>query len=411
MKKYLDFIKDKKWFVLIILLVAIAVFFGIKIFNKNNIEDNTKEYSISKVERGKISETVSTSGQVETANYLSVTTSVNGIVKEVFVNEGAQVYKGQPIMEITLSSEGEESYASAYASYLSAKSSLESAKNSLISSESALLNAEESFQHEKENNSYQTHNERVSYTLEENNYLVAKNNYDIQKEAITQKQVALNKAWLSLQAQSPTIVAPGDGVVANIVVVEGMDITNSLSERTSTSVAAIKKEGTPIASLSVNEIDINKVSVGQKVRITLTSNEGKYFTGEVVGIDKIGAISNGVASYTVIVKFDEPQDKALPNMGVDADIIINQKQDVLLIPTGAIKSQNGKSMVTKMVNEEETQVEVELGISDGKKTEILSGLEEGNEIKVPSLPTSGFKEAQQNNFDGPRMPGIGTVHR
>ena len=220
MKKILDFIKRKKWLLIILVAVALAAFFGFKLIKKNGNDENAQEYTTSTVRKGGISETVSTSGQIETANYLSVTTSVNGIVKEVFVNEGDEVYKGQPIMEITLSSEGEESYASAYAAYIGAKSSLESAKNSLISAESSLITAEESFQDEKENNSYQSHDERVSYQLAENSYLVAKNNYDIQKASIAQREIALNNAWLSLQAQSPTIVAPGDGIVANIVVVE-----------------------------------------------------------------------------------------------------------------------------------------------------------------------------------------------
>ena len=296
MKKVVSYLKTKSKIILIILVVGVIIFVGQRLLKEDESETETQEYIVTTVERGTISNSVSATGLIETANYLSVTTSVNGIVKEVFVNEGDTITKGQPIMEITLNSDGEESYLSAQSSYLAAKNALDSAKTSLISSDSSLISAEEAFDDEKEDNSYQSHDERVSYALADNSYEIAQANYNNQLEVINQKQVALSKAWLSYQAQSPIVLAPDSGVVANIVVVEGMDISNSLSERTSSSVASIKKEGTPIASLSVSELDINNVSVGQETRITLTSNSDEEIIGKVVGIDKIGEYSGGVTN-------------------------------------------------------------------------------------------------------------------
>lgn len=400
--------KSKKTYIILLLLLGGLIYGGQKLLNQSDsTSTSTTESTTQKVQRGTISQAVEASGYVETANFLTVTTSVNGIVKQVFVKEGDTVIKGQKIMEITLNSDGEESLSSAWAAYLSAKSSLQSAKDGLYAKESALINAEEAFDTEKERNSYQTHDERTAYKLAENTYLTAKSNYDMQQDEIQKAEASLNKAWLSYQAQSPTVVAPDSGTIANIVVVEGMDISNSLSERTSASVASIKKEGTPIVSLSVNELDINDVDVGQRVNIELNSVEDKVFTGEVVGIDKIGSVASNITSYTVIVKFDEASDLALPNMGADASIIISQKEDVLYVPTSAITSKQNKTYVTVMDNGQEKQQEVEVGISDGKNTEIVSGLEEGAEIVVGALPTSGFTEAQSqsNNVRFPGMTG------
>lgn len=384
------------------LVIILGVFIYKKFSNNTSKNDAAQENIVIAAEKGLLRETVTASGTIESANYLAVTTSVNGIVKEVFVKEGETVNKGQPIMEITLSSEGEETLADAWSSYLSAKTALENAKSSLLSSETSYINAEEAFDDEKENNSYQTHDERISYKIAENAYLVAKSNYESQQESIDQRQYALNKAWLTYQAQSPTVVAPEDGVIANIVVVEGMEISNSLSERTSSSVASIKKEGTPIASLNISEVDINKVQVGQKVDLTLNSIDGQTFSGEVVGIDKVGTVSSGVSNYPVIVKFDNDSDLVLPNMGVDAEIIVNKKADALYVPSAAITSRQGKTFVRLAEGGESRSVEVETGISTTEFTEILSGIEEGAEIMLDVLPTSGFTSSDE---DGDRPSG------
>ncbi len=415
MKKLFNKIKsNKKAKIAIVLILVVIIGFSIyKIIKNKSASTETKPETITaKVERGNLKETVSASGQIETANYLPVTTSVNGIVNKVDVKEGDIVTKGQAIMDITLNSDGEENRLSAWSSYLSAKSSLESAKNSLINAESSLINAEESFQDEKENNSFQSHDERISYTLEENSYNVARSERQLAQDAITQRQVALSKAWLTYQAQSPTIVAPGDGVIANIVVVEGMDIANSLSERTSSTVASIKKEGTPIASLNISEVDINKVQVGQQVELTLSSIQNKVFTGEVVGIDKIGTASSGVANYPVIVKFDEESSLVLPNMGVDADIIIEQKENAVYVPSAAVVSMKGKTMVRIKDGQDIKNIPVELGVTTNEYSEIISGLQEGQEVLINTLPTSGFTTTNSDQFRGPTLlPGAGGGRR
>lgn len=424
--------------IIIILLLGAGLFASYKLFlEKKNEKDITEtEPTIYTIKKGKVSSTISASGRVETANYLAITTSVNGIVKEVLVQEGDAVTKGQKIMEITLSSDGEESLAQAWSSYLSAKNSLGSAKNSLYSKESAMIQAEEDFEDEKENNSYQSHDERISYKLAENDYLSAKAAYELQQDEITKAQVSLNKAWLAYQAQSPIIAAPDSGTIANIVVVQGMDITNSLSERTSSTVASIKKEGTPIASLDINELDIVNVKVGQKVRMELNSAPDEVFTGAVVGIDKIGTSSGGVSNYPVIIKFDDDSEKVLPNMGVEAEIIVEELEDVTFVPNSAINKIGEKSYVTiagageqgeqkqnkddisdkerkstaerkpggktyEDISIQNNMKQVEVGLIGSDNTQIVSGLKVGDQIMISAFPTTGFTSEDGERPSGP----------
>src|SRR3990167_2806661 len=142
----------------------------------------------------------------------------------------------------------------------------------------------------------------------------------MQRDSISQLEIALNNSWLEYQSQSPIVTAPTGGTIANIVSVEGTKIENSVSERSVKTVASIKKEGTPIISLDVTELDINDVKVGQRVFVTLSSIQNSEFEGSVVGIDKIGSTQNGVSNYPVIIKFNNDSDKVLPNMGAEAEI-------------------------------------------------------------------------------------------
>ncbi len=402
----MSFLKANKTRIFLIIIIGTLIFAGQKLMGQSATTDTQVQKSEAKVERGTITSGIFASGIVETANYLPITTSVNGIVKQVYVKEGDAVVKGQKIMEITLNSDGEESLAQAWGSYLSAKNSLDRAYTELRLKETALINAEEDFDTEKEQNSYQTHYERNSYKISENAYLSAKDGYDQQLSSIEQAKISLNKAWLAYQAQSSTIVAPDRGTVANILVVEGMDISNSLSERTSTSVASIKKEGNPIISLNITEMDINNIEVGQKAVLELNSIDNMQFTGKVVGIDKIGSVSGGVTNYTVIVRFDEPSEDVLPNMGVDGTIILEEKQNVLTIPSAAITSNRQQKTVTVLKDGQESVVKIETGITDGAYTEVVSGLNEGDIILVNSLPTSGYNEATQQNQRDNFRPGM-----
>lgn len=408
MKSLLHGIRKNK--IVLILVVALAgiAYFGQKLVGSNTVTQTDSGTVNATVTKGTLTSSVSASGTIQTANYLAVTTSVNGIVKKVYVTEGEKVSEGQKIMEITLDSEGERGLAEAYSSYLRAKNALDSAKTSLYASETTMLQKKEAFEDEKVANSYQTHDERLSYKYAENEYLKAKSDYEIQKSSIKQLEIALESAYSEYKAQSPTVTAAASGVVANILAVEGTKIENSVtSDRSVMTVASIKQEGTPIASVDVTEMDINSIKVGQKILMTLSSIEGQTFEGKVTGIDKIGSSESGVSNYPVIIKFDTDSELVLPNMSVDAEIVIAQKENALYIPTSAIKTVNGKKTVNLAKGDSMQPVNIETGIVAGTNTEVLSGLSEGETILVDTLPTSGFTSTSTSQQRNPGIPGIG----
>jgi len=114
--------------IFIIITVILIIVIGNYFTSDNSQTKQQTSFNIEEVKKGNISEKVLVTGRVESANYLSINTSVNGIVKKIYVKEGDKVVKGQKITEIKLSNDGEIDYQNALVSHLGAKISLEKAR-------------------------------------------------------------------------------------------------------------------------------------------------------------------------------------------------------------------------------------------------------------------------------------------
>ena len=157
-----------------------------------------------------------------------------------------------------------------------------------------------------------------------------------------------------------------------------------------------------IAELSLNEVDAAKIELGDKATLTFDAIEELTLTGKVAQIDTIGAVTQGVVSYKVKIGFDTQEERVKPGMTINASIQTDTKQDVLIVPSSAVKTQNGVSYVqvfnpalpenggaqgvtSKIIPQ---QIEVVTGISDDTNVEIISGLEEGQQIVTRTISAS-----------------------
>ena len=158
-------------------------------------------------------------------------------------------------------------------------------------------------------------------------------------------------------------------------------------------------------TLNIDELDISSLQVGQQVTITADALEGKSFTGSVTNVSIKGTTTGGVTSYPVTVRIDEGEG-LLPGMNVDCTIVTSSAQNVLRIPAGAV-DRSGRVLVKGADNGGDTTLPegygyktVEVGISDGNYAQVLSGLEEGDEILyIPSASSDDF-------FGMPMMGGV-----
>ena len=222
------------------------------------------------------------------------------------------------------------------------------------------------------------------------------NDLDVQSSelSVKQKENALQDAKDNLS--NYYVYAPFAGTISNIAVKK----TDSVSSGTTIATLITEKQ---VAEISLNEVDVAKIQIGQKATLTFDAIPDLTITGKVVEIDSIGTVSQGVVNYTVKISFDTNDDRVKPGMSVNSNIITNVKQDVLTVPNSAVKTQNGTSYVqmfdtplptpatgvqgspslTLPVNQT-----VEIGISDDTNTEIISGLKEGDSIVTKTIATS-----------------------
>jgi RND family efflux transporter MFP subunit len=222
------------------------------------------------------------------------------------------------------------------------------------------------------------------------------NNIDLQNAeiTITQRQNALADAEQNLSDYS--IRAPFAGVIASVPVQKG----NNASSGTTLGTIITPQQ---VATMSLNEVDVAKISLGQKATLIFDAIPDLTITGKVTQIDSIGTVSSGVVNYNVKINFDTNDGRVKPGMSVSATIITNIKQDVLTVPNGAVKTQNSASYVQMFDTPLATPATpiqgspssippvnqtVEVGISDDTNTEIISGIKEGDQVVIKTITGS-----------------------
>lgn len=195
------------------------------------------------------------------------------------------------------------------------------------------------------------------------------------------------------------IVAPFDGTVAKIKVKKA----DSVSSGTAVATFITKQM---MATITLNEVDVAKVKVGQRATMTFDAIDELTITGKVTSVDTVGTVSQGVVTYTVEIGLDTDDQRIKPGMSVSASIITDVKQDTLLVPNSAVKSSNGSYYVemfsTPLISTSSTtpslqgtpskiapnKITVEVGISNDSDTEIISGVKEGDQVVTKTVNPS-----------------------
>lgn len=223
-----------------------------------------------------------------------------------------------------------------------------------------------------------------------------------QRIAVEQKKAALDEAKETLD--DCAIRAPFDGRIASLEVGVGEAVSAN-------AVIASLITDSQVASITLNEVDIARARMGQKATLTFDAIDGLSLTGKVVEIDTVGTVSQGVVSYGVKISLDGQSDLVKSGMSVTASIITQAKQDVLMIPNAAVKTDNNGSYYIEVMNDsgKPLQRSVETGLANDEFTEIVSGLNEGDSVIIGSTAATASKTTTAaggfNLFGGNRPPG------
>lgn len=249
---------------------------------------------------------------------------------------------------------------------------------------------------------------------------------DIQSSELTlkQRENALSDAKEKLADYF--IRTPFDGVIVKFDTKKG----DSVSSATVLTTLITRQK---IAEVSLNEVDAAKVKTGQKATLTFDAIPDLSITGEVMEVDAVGTVSQGVVTYNVKIAFDvqdqdEQDEKVKPGMSVSAAIITDVRQDVLLVSNSAIKQRGdisyvqiadktavksnraaGASIPASSLRAQQVQV----GLSNDTMTEIIEGLEEGDIVITQTItPNSNQNQSQQSaGFRGSPMPEMMRIMR
>ena len=195
---------------------------------------------------------------------------------------------------------------------------------------------------------------------------------------------SVKDAQLSLESQYDnlddfTIKSPIDGTIISKDQKAGDTIDSNTKLCTIYDLSYLK------ITMNVDELDISKVSVGQKVQITADAVSGQTFEGEVTSVNLAGTTTNGVTTYPVEVQITDYGD-LLPGMNVDTYIVVNEVKDVLGVPAAAISRGNRVLVQTGNKSDDASipsgyeYVEVETGVSSDDFVEIKSGINEGDSV-------------------------------
>lgn len=402
-------------------LIIIAVIIGIGWFSVARLLGNQNQepqFQTAQAVKGTLISSVSASGTVSSGSSTDISSSATGIVQEVYVQNSDSVSEGDSIALIKSDVNAQQQQTQAYASYLSAKNNVDSANANLYSLRSAKDTAWKDFYDISTSSEFENddgtpredmRNSSAEFQSAQGDWLAAEAKYKNQQAVITQTKVALDAAWLSYSQLSSTIIAPMSGIVSNLSITPGLVISESSSTTNSSqSIGTITLEGgRPQVSVNLTEIDVGKVKPGQKVTLTLDALPDKTFTGKVSAINTNGSVSSGVTTYPTTISFDTTVDTIYPNMAVNATIITDIKNSVILVPSGAVQTLDGASTVRVMRNGQVTSVPVEIGGTNDTQTEIVSGINEGDTVITGQTNTASVSTGAATSPFGNTRGGLG----
>ncbi len=355
---------------------------------------------LQKVEKGDLAKSVVATGKVTPITKVEVKSKASGIVKKLLVDYGDKVKKGQLLAQLDkeeIEAQVEQSRAAAEASEATLKGSeadYERAKVDAEGPDVPLLKRayERAIGMAKEGvvSTSALEDAQKNYELALNKQNVSKAQVTVLKAKIAQSQgqLARDRATLKQleeQLSYTDIESPIDGIVLSRDVEMGDAVSSILVLGSSaTLVMTLGDTSSVYVKGKVDESDIGKVYLGQPARIKVESFKDKTFNGVVTKISPMGVEKDNVTTFEVRVSINNPGGELKAEMTANAEIILEEHKNVLQIPEGAIIYDKDKKASVEIpdpsAKDGKKKIAVNIGISNGAKTELLSGLKEGDQV-------------------------------
>ena len=364
-------------------------------------------YMTEKVRTGNISQVVEATGEVAAVNLVSVGAQVSGQIKKLYVVLGQEVKQGEMIAEID--SQTQENTLN------TDKAKLDNYKAQLEARKIILAISRKQYNREriliKTNSTSQQNLENARDA-----YATAKANVNEMESLIRQTQIAINTDETNLGYTK--IRAPLNGTIVSVPVEEGQTVN---ANQTTPTIVQIANLNDMEIDIEISEGDITKVKPGMKIDYTILSEPNTVFHARLDSIDpglttltdgsydksssstSSSSSSNEAVYYYGRAYVDNPEGKLRIGMLTQNTIHVSSAENVLIVPSITISSQQGKHFVRVLTDKKKVEKrEVETGISDGVFTEIKSGLNDDEQV-ISSEVSKGEQIGETSRMRRPRL--------
>ena len=389
----------KRFFILLGLLLAAGAAYYF--FSSNSKQETT--YLTESVTRGNVEKTVIASGSVESVNEVDVGAQASGKITKLYVKLGQEIKKGEMIADIDSTTQINtlNTKKAALVSYQAQLKAKKTAYDVALSSYNRLSKL-----YTQKATSLDSLNTAKS-TLDN-----AKAEVEAVEANIKQAEIEVNTAETNVGYTK--ITAPMDGTVISVPVSEGQTVNANQTTPTIVTIADLSKMK---IKPEISEGDITKVKAGQEVSFTILSDSQTVYHSVIDSVDPANTTTSDSSStsslssssssttsaiyYYANVLIDNPDRTLRIGMTTENNIKIANAKDVLLVSNMAIQKRDGKSFVNVLNDKNQPEPrEVETGVQNDFKTEIKSGLNEGEKVIVSQVANG---EQVGSMPRGPRM--------
>lgn len=314
------------------------------------------------VSRGDVKSTIAATGTISAVNTVEISSRVTGLIRELRVQENDMVKAGQVLL--VLDDTTLQTQVAQYKAQLDNYAAIYERSKRLTGAGGQSLQ--------------QMETDRTNWQVAQSTY----NNY-----------VA--------QLQYYVITSPIDGMIIGKPTPAGQTVAQGISSpQVIMYVADMSKMQIKVL---VDETDIGRVKLGQPVSFTVDTYPDKTFVGKVTTISRSATTSSNVVYYPVYVDVDSAEGLLFPTMTARATIQTGESKNVLVVPASAVKEEKGKKYVQTRLNGKTQNITVETGLSDDDNVEIISGLNAGDQVVLPTVKPGSATTTNQNQGPPPSM--------
>jgi HlyD family secretion protein len=369
----------------------------------NGASTNIDPSKIATVEQGTMVRSVVATGKVEPITKVEIKSKANGIIEHLRVDVDTVVEPGQVLAELdkeNLTARLREARANLQAAEAAREASIAQLKKNEIEAESpevafARRNFDRAQQLAEQKLVSQSQLDEAKSSLEqaENRQRAASGQLVIARARVTEATANVAQATAAVERAAEelanaTIRAPIRGTVLSRDVEVGSPVSSILNlGANATLVMTLGDIERVFVRGKVDEADIGRVRLGQKARITTETFRDKVFEGRVTEISPIGVEKDNVTTFQVEVSIDNPGKELKANMSANAEIILEQFPDSLLVPEAAVVYDAQKNAFVDVVDAGaktgRRRVSVKVGVGNGTRMQVLSGLNAGDKVVLP----------------------------